>query len=336
MAVYNGEDYIRESIGSILTQTHEDFELFIVNDASTDATVDIVRSYRDPRIRMVTLEKNVGHVAALNRGLNVIGTPLIARMDADDISHPLRLEKQVRFMSQNPEIGICGTFAEAFAEKKRIYWRFPVTPQDIKVKLLFECALVHSSVMMRRDFLLKNSLFYDESFRHSYDWELWQRCAGCMKLANIPEFLVKYRIHDKSESVRTAGLQNDAARRLDDASLGQLGLDQHPLRFVHRAVATDTFSAGHREEKFLRQTDEWFRILSEANGETGIYDGDAMERFLKRRLFVVINSNGRHRKRRLKLFWRKALFSNVPLTWSMKFLMKLVLPVSFINRRRGN
>jgi hypothetical protein len=155
-------------------------------------------------------------------------------------------------------------------------------------------------------------------------------------LANIPEFLIRYRIHKKSESFRTAELQNDAARRLDDAALGQLGLDRHPLRHVHRAVATDTFSADRRGKKFLWQTDEWFRLLSKANGERGIYDSDAMDRFLGRRLFVVINSNGGHRKHRLKLFCRKRLFLNVPMTWSMKFLMKLVLPVSFINRRYGN
>lgn len=335
LAVFNGEDYLHESVQSILGQTYKDFVLLVVNDASTDNTGDMIRSFGDTRIRMVTLEKNVGHVAALNKGLDLIETPLIARMDADDISHPRRLEKQVRFMSTHPEIGICGTFAEAFEGSKTILWKFPVDPPDIKVKLMFECALVHSSVMIRRDLLLKHHLAYNESFKHSYDWELWQRCALCMKLANIPEFLVRYRIHDKSESIRTAELRDDAARRLDDAALKPLGLDQHPLRHVHRAVATDTFSAGHREEKFLGQTDEWFRALKEANGDADIYDNTAMARFLKRRLFVVINSNGQHRKLILKLFWRERLFLNVSMIWTLKFLIKLILPVSCIVKWRG-
>jgi len=109
MPVYNGEKYLRESIDSILNQTYTDYEFIIVNDGSNDKTEEIILSYNDNRIRYIKNEKNLQIVKSLNRGIELAKGRYIARMDADDISLPRRFEKQITFMENNLEIGVCGT-----------------------------------------------------------------------------------------------------------------------------------------------------------------------------------------------------------------------------------
>ena len=122
MPVYNCEKYLRESIESILNQTFKDFEFLIINDGSSDKSAEIVESYNDNRINFVQNEKNIGLAASLNRGLDIAKGEYIARMDADDISLPERLEKQVRFMETNPQIGICGQLDKNLWRHK-LYWK---------------------------------------------------------------------------------------------------------------------------------------------------------------------------------------------------------------------
>src|SRR5687768_4124984 len=110
MAVKNGRPYLQTAIESTLAQTYRDFEFLIIDDASTDDTAEIIRSYQDPRIRLRTLAKNVGQTAALNLGLQDIKTPWIARMDADDYCHPRRFEAQMRLIESDSTLGCVGTF----------------------------------------------------------------------------------------------------------------------------------------------------------------------------------------------------------------------------------
>ena len=114
MPVYNGEKYLKEAITSILLQTFDDFEFLIINDGSSDASVDIIQSFRDPRIRLVHNDTNIGLIATLNKGLKLAHGKYVARMDQDDISLPRRLEKQTYFMDNNPDVGVCGTWIKLF------------------------------------------------------------------------------------------------------------------------------------------------------------------------------------------------------------------------------
>jgi len=109
MPVYNGEKYLNEAIDSILGQTFKDFKFLIINDGSTDGTADILKSYKDSRIKVTNNEKNIGLTKSLNKGLKMAKSEYIARMDADDISLPTRLQKQVEFMDSHPKVGVCGT-----------------------------------------------------------------------------------------------------------------------------------------------------------------------------------------------------------------------------------
>ncbi|TNE70794.1 glycosyltransferase family 2 protein, partial [bacterium] len=108
MSVYNGEEFLREAMDSILDQTYTNFEFLIINDGSTDDTVPIIESYDDPRIRLIHNEVNIGLTKSLNKGIGLAKGEYIARMDADDISLPERFERQIEVLL-NSKIDICGT-----------------------------------------------------------------------------------------------------------------------------------------------------------------------------------------------------------------------------------
>jgi hypothetical protein len=231
------------------------------------------------------------------------------------------------FMEAHPEVGICGTYVVAFLhqDKQEIVYRWPTEPEDIKVKLLFECCLPHPAVMIRKTLFHQYGLKYDEEIGHSFDWELWQRAADHFELANLPEFHLRYRLHPENESKKTAHLQEAAALKLDNRSLERLELQRHPLRQVHRDVAFETFKAVNREPGFLNQVVQWFRELENANKKHGIYSEEALHRFLKERLLVVLHYNTAHPRLILKLFFKERLYREIGVFRQIKFLVKVLL-----------
>jgi glycosyltransferase involved in cell wall biosynthesis len=194
MAVYNGEQYLKEAVESILGQNYQDFEFLIINDGSTDRTSEIIRSYDDPRIHMVENVKNRGLIESLNLGFDLAESEFIARMDADDISLPDRLGKQLNFMKKHPEIGVCGGWIEYFMGKE-LLMNFPATDEEIKKAMVNYNPIAHPTVLMRSELLKQNSIYFDPEYQHVEDYELWVRLASMTKFANIPEVLLKYRIH---------------------------------------------------------------------------------------------------------------------------------------------
>lgn len=335
MTVYNGAEYLRETIDSVLNQTLRDFTFLIVDNASTDNSIEIIKSYNDPRIKIAPLPENIGQIKALNKGLDFIEDGLIARLDADDICMPDRFDRQVAFMDANPGIGICGTFARAFSPAKTFRWTYPTVPEEIKVNLLFECAMVHPSVVMRKEVLDLYSLRYDDTMNHSFDWDLWQRAAQHTQLANIPDFLLRYRLHEKSQSSQTEDKQLEAAERLDTRALGQLGLVIHPLRHIHRAISLITFDAANRGAEFVNQVIQWFQILKNANNKQHIYDKTVLHRFLKKRLFVVLTHNADMGKTARDIFFYEKLQEYIPWTWTLKFILKTLPFLRILHAFRG-
>lgn len=201
MGVYNGGQHVKACIESILQQTFANFEFLIFDDASTDETHSIVEQMArtDPRIRYVHNEVNVGLGAILNRGVAEARAPLVARMDADDIAVPYRLEKQFRFLQEHPEVDIVGSFALDVAQdgapiRER---KVPVTHEKI-AELVWSNPFIHPTVMFRRDAVLRVGS-YSASDRRRQDYELWFRCvAGGLRMANIPEALVHYRFSEET------------------------------------------------------------------------------------------------------------------------------------------
>jgi len=199
ISVYNSEKYIKEAVDSILTQTFEDFEFIITDDSSTDSSLRILEEYaeQDNRIILIKNSVNLGLTKNLNTMINISQGKYIARMDADDISLPNRLEEQFSFMENNHEIGVCGAHSKTFGLgiKEHIIDR-PINHEEIKLNLLFENIMVHSSIMFRSSVLLEQSIRYNEDFKIMQDYELWSRMISITEFANLKDVLILYRISD--------------------------------------------------------------------------------------------------------------------------------------------
>jgi glycosyltransferase involved in cell wall biosynthesis len=203
LPTYNAEAYIKQSIDSLLNQTFNGFDLYIYDDCSTDNTVEIVFSYNDSRIFYRKNEANSGIAATLNKGLDELlpHYEYIARMDADDWAYPQRFEKQLAFLDKQKEIVVCGTqgyWLKDINQNPLTGWEYPVDSEYIKYYLLFAATFGHSAIILRSQDFIKNSLRYDEAIATCEDWELWVRVSKIGKMANLPDFLMKYRILENS------------------------------------------------------------------------------------------------------------------------------------------
>lgn len=198
MSVYNGEKYLREAVDSILAQTFTDFEFIIINDGSTDKTKEILSSYDDERIVVID-QQNVGLTKSLNRGIKMAKGEYIARMDADDISLPERLEKQVRFLDHNRDIVLVGTSPICINENGKAIETGNVSTasDEIKKNLLNGNQFTHGSVMFRKS-CIEAVGFYREEFDVAQDYDLWLRISEVFGVGNIEEPLYKWRINPKS------------------------------------------------------------------------------------------------------------------------------------------
>lgn len=196
LPVYNGGQSLRQAIESILTQDHRDFELLIIDDASSDDSRATIRAYaeRDSRIRAVYHAHNLGLSTTLNEGLQLAGRDLVARMDQDDESLPSRLRVQTEFMRTHPEIAVAGSFVYHMGSRRRYdrLIRFPVTFGEIRDRLPHENPLYHPSVIMRRREILALGGYRDE-FKNAEDYDLWFRASKRYKIGMIPEPLLRYR-----------------------------------------------------------------------------------------------------------------------------------------------
>jgi len=183
------------AIESILNQTFEDFEFLIIDDGSNDETPQVLSKYNDIRIRHIRQE-NRGLVATLNLGISLARGQYIARQDADDISHPSRLEKQVAFFESHPKYNLLGTWAQIYEGEKpsERFHRHPIEHRELKYNLLFDNLFVHSSVMFKKSvFLQVEGYTTDPAFKLVEDYELWSKISRVGMVANLPEVLVNYR-----------------------------------------------------------------------------------------------------------------------------------------------
>ena len=207
MAVYNGERFLREAVKSILNQTFRDFEFLIINDGSTDRTRYILASYDDHRIRIVDNEKNIGLTKSLNRGLAMARGEYVARQDADDRSHPSRLEKQVYFMDKHPDVVLLGTQGRIIDVHGRVIKRScghkALSSGAIIFQLLFQNPFTHTSTLFHRKTILERFDGYNERYRYNQDFELWSRVIHECPTANLPDRLVDYRRNPFSITILT-------------------------------------------------------------------------------------------------------------------------------------
>lgn len=204
LPVYNAENYLPDAIESILNQTYSNLELIIINDGSTDESLNIMKQWyeKDQRIKIISRE-NKGLIYSLNEGINIAKGEFIARMDADDISLPTRLEKQLAYLTQN-QLDICGCHYFEINECGELSGlRLVPKNQDmITICLASAVPFAHPSVLIRKSFLEINRLYYGEGVaKYAEDLDLWIRMySNKASFGNVNEILFKYRIVKNSLS----------------------------------------------------------------------------------------------------------------------------------------
>lgn len=233
MPVFNGEKFLRESISSILYQTFENFEFIIINDGSTDNSEAIIFSYNDYRIKYVKNEENLKLVRTLNRGLELAKGQYIARMDADDISMPDRFQKQIKFLEENTDIGLCGTWYENFGD---ITGKANLQTQhdEIVFRLLTHFEFLHPSWMMRNSIIKLNNLRYNTNCLHGEDYDFVVSILKYTKVANIPEYLVKYRQFNSSMSKANMFKTNENSDLIRMKLFSEFGVDSIDLELLNK------------------------------------------------------------------------------------------------------
>jgi len=278
MPVHDAEAFVGAAIDSILEQTFRDFELLILDDGSTDRSVEIITERDDSRIRLVRNDRRMELIRTLNRGIELARGKYIARMDADDISLPERLSRQIAFLEANPDVGACGTWLVTMGDREGEIWRYPESAGGIRCRLLFDAALAHPSVCLRRDAFVRHGLRFDEAYPQAEDYQLWKLASAHFPLANLAEVLLRYRVHAASLSQRCREQQEATVRRIHEQSLSELGLTPSEVElFVHRSVATRR-AAG--EALRLSDVGAWLEKLLLENADRGVDQRADFQRLL--------------------------------------------------------
>lgn len=291
MAVYNGEEYLEETIRSVLGQTFEDFEFVIVDDCSTDSTLEIVKSFPDPRIRVFTNEQNLGQASSLNVGIEKARGKYLARIDADDVYLPEKLGTQIAYMKSHPDVAVLGTGAAILNNKGKVIGILEahLEPWEIEFRMFYETPMIHVSVLMKRDTILSFGGYVPE-YTIAADYHLWARLimAG-EKLANIPDILMAYRIMETTHSivVGKVSLRDELPRITREYLKKQINCiitDEQAVnidRFVRAPEVMDRRVFKDTRTLFLQIADEYARIR---DIDPGLPRSIVKGLFLRRRL----------------------------------------------------
>ncbi len=199
MPVYKtNEKYLREAIESVLSQTFDDFEFLILDDCPDDTREEIVKSYKDSRIKYSKNEKNLGITPTRNKLIEASKGEYLAIMDHDDVSNKERFAKQVAYLDSNLDVGVVGSNIHMICSNRDM--AYPTKDQDIKTTLMMKCAIVHPSSMIRKSVLDNNNIRYSEYYSPAEDYKLWCDLIDITNFYNIPEVLFNYRDHKSNTS----------------------------------------------------------------------------------------------------------------------------------------
>lgn len=203
LPTYQSGKYLSQTLDSIRKQTYKDFEILVIDDCSTDNTLSILSGVADLNLRIMN-GRGKGLADALNLGIISAQGEYIARMDADDLMTPDRLERQVEYLDTHPEVIVCGGWQQYFGNSS--YLHAPSSePNQCRANLIFRCDLCHSTLMLRKNVFVENNLYYDYRYA-AEDFELWTRALNYGDICNIPKILGYYRF--EGQNITIAKMQN--------------------------------------------------------------------------------------------------------------------------------
>lgn len=288
MPVFNMEKYLHEALESILNQTFSNFELIVINDGSTDSTLEIINKYaqKDQRVVIVNHESNHGLISSLNEALKMARGRYIARMDGDDISVPGRFEYQVKYLDENKDIFlVAGSFSRVYEDGRVIKGNSKeYTPEEVKENFFKPGFILHPSVMFRNE----ENIFYREKARYCEDLDLWSRfITEGKKLFVSSELLIYYRIHEKSVSSKNLKTQKNMVKEV---------LRWHKQRIESGKDSYDEFDLSSLEKKnedpatVIKRRE--IKLLFLSDSEPGVVRSYIKEYWKKRGVFSWVTSLG--------------------------------------------
>jgi hypothetical protein len=309
--VFNGEMTIKRAIGSALAQTHANFEILIVDDGSTDSTVDHVRQFADRRIRLLSNSTNLGLAATRNRLLREARGNFIAWLDADDWSAPSRIERQLRVALRDPRVVIVGAWANYAASSQisrarqlfaNAYWRYPLSNSEIQATLAFRNVFATSTTMLRMEPIRESELAFESDFAPAEDFRMWTNLHGLGSYAIVPEVLGELWAYETGATARGLDRQRLAARiaRIDYLkSLGfELSADQE---VAHSTICEPTITSMSAEQ--MLHGVEWMNDLLSMNRAVGTLDSSALaDACVERVLTMAVCLPRRNGRDRISLF----------------------------------
>ena len=272
MSVYNAEKYLREAVVSVLNQSFTNFEFIIVNDGSSDSSLDILHSFSDKRMVIVNNESNKGLIYSLNLGIQLAKGKYLARMDADDICLPERFKIQYEFMEINPLIGVLGSSYYSFTtHSSKLHLAYSGSDR-IKSFLLFSATFCHPSLFFRKSVILDNDCHFSAEAKHAEDYDLWTRLAFLTEFENLPIPLLKYRQHAGQVSKEFSSFQENISNRIRKNYLLRLGFvfTEEQLR-IHQFISINKKITNRSE---LLDVQQWLLNLVQQNKQKNIFQHD--------------------------------------------------------------
>jgi len=283
--VHDRAHVLRESLESVLAQSFTDFELLVLDDGSSDASVEIARSIRDPRVRVVVHERNRGIPATRNHGLELARGELLAMVDSDDHVHPDRLAHQVAFLDEHTEVAAVGSWALRMDETGRPSGGpllRPTDPREIRGRILFVSCFKNPTMTARTRVL--REFGYREQFTIASDIDIWARISREHQLANLPRFLIRYRAGGVSH--RSDELRFEMRRRIAGDMLQELDF-AFDERDVEGHVQLRNLSGCRPDRSFLEWSEDWLDRLVRANARADCFPEPEFTRAAAERWLLV-------------------------------------------------
>lgn len=299
MPVFNASKYIKEAITSVLDQSYKNFDFYIIDDGSTDSSVEIIQSFDDPRIKLVKKAVNSGVVDALNLGLEQIDHEYIARMDADDICLSDRFAKQIEYLDKNPNVFALGGQVSYFGQTNSES-NLPQEHQDLCMHLFFMNPFVHPTMMFRGDVFMSANIRYSKRYAHLEDYHLWLGISALGQIRNLPDCILKYRIEGQNISLANLDSRLERTIPLFNFLLTEKGIG-HSLN----DLACHATLAGLSSEDDPKKVWNYMQKLIRWNSLHGEFDPNEWTIFLKKRFEIQFYFFVDRSKRSSFVYWWK-------------------------------
>ena len=328
MPVFNSMKYLHQAIRSILDQSFKDFELIIINDNSTDESLDVIRSFSDQRIILINNEKRGTITESRNQGIAMSRGEFIAPLDSDDIAHKDRLKLEIEFLESHPDVGLVGSHVILInkdGEPTGVKWKEKIPDEKIPIRLIFSNCFSQSSLLIRKRAIPEGG--YIEGT--SEDYALWVRMMKNWKAHIMPKALLSYRTHGENTSTTKSALLHQAVNEILRSQLERIGIEASDEELKLHRMNYRFSGSDHETKSFINKREHWLLKLREANKECGPYDAEVFDEVIAERFLTTLDANSRLGFYNLRIFQQSLILKK--LNWSenclkiLKFVIKCLI-----------